>query len=1830
MTASFLRFLIGQHRNRRIKMKLISRITALLMAGAVVCSTLPANAWAVEATDTEGLCEHHPEHTAECGYAPAEPGQPCTFVCEICNSQEGGEPADKPQPDEDECVCTELCTEDQVNADCPVCSAESADLNACKGQPVQEEAECICEVPCMEDQINADCPVCGAEGADLAACKGEPAQEETKCICAVPCTEGAINKECPVCGSENADLTKCEGKEVGEQVKAVQAQIDALPSLEDIQAMSPEDQQKAHEKVQAAYDAYNALTDEQKAQITGAEIFESLFAFFNGLTNTIETLNDVKYLDENGEEQTADNVAVIDNQTAEWSGGWYVVNSDVEISDRITVTGDVHLILADGNTLTAKSGIGVDGEGNSLTIYGQTGGTGKLIATGGSGQAGIGGAENGTITIKGGTVTATGGSEAAGIGGNSNGTAKKIIINGGNITAKGGSGRWGGGAGIGSGYYSRKDIGDIIINGGTVTATGGTNSAGIGNGYAGSVCTFSTGPDGNAFIIASSILLDQTDKNNWSGVIFEGNAGQVYGSPSLKMEAAIPEGKTLIVPKENTLTIDNSVTLTNNGTIDIYGTIYGKLTNNADGTVINHGTIDGSLDNSGTITNQADAAISNKVTNNGTISTYGTISGTLTNNGTIMVGPDGSIPSNSGGSVIPFPDGETYLDASGTPQNIPANAKFLLPGATTLDGWYVVCGKVTLTNRPTVTGEAHLILVDGCELNANSGINVGEGANLTIYAQSNGSNMGKLTALGNFNQAGIGGDAGESGGTITINGGTIAARNDNNGAAGIGGGNEGAGGAITINGGTITASGGGGAAGIGGGLFGAGGTITINGGTVTAIGESGAGIGSGSFGSGGTITINGGTITATYTVLSSGIGAGSGGSNVTLEVHGNAFIIASSISAQTDKDTWSGVIFEGSAGQVYGNPILETDAEIPGDKTLTILQDRTLTIGNGVTLTNNGSVDNHGTIQKNGMIINNGTIKNYGTVQGNGAVEGNPILYQSGTVVTFWKENSQVTEASYGDTITIVATMTQKAQSRAAGAKQVEFSVDGTVFATVDVENENGQIVAKTQVTLTGDRWTASGSAYEIMADFGGNDNLMAGTGIGQLKVMPINVQNATVELSQTTFIYDGTAKTPDVIVKLGKATLTAGTDYEVDYKDNTNAGQATVTVTGKKNYTGSKTVSFTIAQSATEFDGGVTVDKQDKTYTYGDTITVTVTPKATGVAPANNALVLAAPTAGQMAIYEGDRQLTEAKDVTSGSELTFTIDTAEVNLGSGKHTLTAKFVESDNMAAQTGTVEVTVSYKITLTGQADSPTKITLNEAVVEPGDTGATITYGYNTLNEAPDNWQTGREFSGLAANTTYYFFAKAEDSSNYAKTISQGVAITTPEKAVSRIEITAQPANLSYTSGQTLDLSDLSVQVYYNDDTNETLTWASGKLTAAPAQGTVLTVAEHNGKTVTISYGGKTAQTVVLTVGKAAQEALFITGAPSPIYEGSNFTLQTSGGSGTGAVTWSVVSGPATVDANGSVTVTGTGDFHIKAVKAADVEYNQAETVITLTATKKPSGGGHSTSTYRPDVEKPEHGEVSVTPKNPEKGDKVTIQPTPDEGYEVDHVTVTDKNGKPVEVEQNKDETWSFKQPSGKVTVKVAFKPIETKWRNPFLDVSEGDWFYDAVRYVYEKGLMAGTSENTFGPNVITNRGMIVTILYRLAGSPDIEDENWGYPYVDVDANAYYGTAVYWARLNGIASGYSDERFGPDDAITREQLAVMLYRFAKAQGHDVTAQADLSGYTDADQISGFAREAMSWASAEGLINGTSGSTLSPDSSATRAQVAVILMRFASIITE
>nr|WP_302664710.1 S-layer homology domain-containing protein [uncultured Agathobaculum sp.] len=185
--------------------------------------------------------------------------------------------------------------------------------------------------------------------------------------------------------------------------------------------------------------------------------------------------------------------------------------------------------------------------------------------------------------------------------------------------------------------------------------------------------------------------------------------------------------------------------------------------------------------------------------------------------------------------------------------------------------------------------------------------------------------------------------------------------------------------------------------------------------------------------------------------------------------------------------------------------------------------------------------------------------------------------------------------------------------------------------------------------------------------------------------------------------------------------------------------------------------------------------------------------------------------------------------------------------------------------------------------------------------------------------------------------------------------------------------------------------------------------------------------------------------------------------------------------------------------------------------------------------------------------------------------------------------------------------------------------------FSDVRPSDWYHDAVNYVCENGLMNGTSDTAFSPNDTTSRGMIVTILYRLAGSPNMPESNWGYPYADVDAAAYYSTPVYWARMNDLVTGYSDDQFGPDDAITREQLTAILYRYADSLGLDTDTGFIPNKYcdfSDYQTVSRYASKAMNWCVNKGIVNG-SGGRLNPQGTATRAEVATILMNAESILS-
>ena len=175
--------------------------------------------------------------------------------------------------------------------------------------------------------------------------------------------------------------------------------------------------------------------------------------------------------------------------------------------------------------------------------------------------------------------------------------------------------------------------------------------------------------------------------------------------------------------------------------------------------------------------------------------------------------------------------------------------------------------------------------------------------------------------------------------------------------------------------------------------------------------------------------------------------------------------------------------------------------------------------------------------------------------------------------------------------------------------------------------------------------------------------------------------------------------------------------------------------------------------------------------------------------------------------------------------------------------------------------------------------------------------------------------------------------------------------------------------------------------------------------------------------------------------------------------------------------------------------------------------------------------------------------------------------------------------------------------------------------FADVSVNTWYAEAVKYVYDNGLMVGVESGKFAPDAAINRAMVVTVLYRMEGEPNA---GAGGDFTDVAAGQWYTDAVAWAAANGIVGGYGNGKFGPMDTMTREQLATVMYRYAKYKGLASDASANLSGYTDAGQIHDWALDAMKWANGTSLINGTSSTTLSPGGSSTRAQLAAILMRY------
>ena len=624
-----------------------------------------------------------------------------------------------------------------------------------------------------------------------------------------------------------------------------------------------------------------------------------------------------QYLGEDGQMYTQENAAPVQQGDTIWgtAGGetWYVANGTVTIENRVKVTGDVHLILANSAALTVNGGIEV-GEGNSFTVYAQSteeSEMGSLTATArkkGDG-AGIGGnnaplgedsrytgagGTAGSITIHGGKVTATGAEGSAGIGGGSNGAGGSTKISGGVVNATGSMTSIGPGAGIGGGYNGAG--GSVMITGGKVTATGGKNSAGIGTGDSGTGGSFSV--SGAGTVVWATSISDQTGKANgtWQGMVYEGSKGCVYGNVQLDWNFTNPANNILSVPAGGTLVIPAGVTFTNQGTMSIMGAL-----NNA-----------GALENTG-IVYQA-----------------GTYTGAAA----------------TGGGVWVELKEARYLDREGTAKThmaLPALANGFDWGMETEEMWYVAEGDVTVHGRITVTGNVHLILANGATFTVNGGIEVGEDNSFTVYAQSTEeSEMGSLEAKAatDSDEAGIGGGQFGTGGEMTIIGGKVTATGAEY-SAGIGGGLLGSGGKVTVYGGVVNATGGNYAAGIGAGgsdrrpgeyALGNGGVVTVYGGKVTAVGGNrAAGIGGGSadigIGGTGTVTVYGGVVNATGGSTGRDMsGAGIGGGTGTVAVYGGTVTATGGTAAESAYYGGAGI---GTGGLQEGD-IIELTVTLAG------------------------------------------------------------------------------------------------------------------------------------------------------------------------------------------------------------------------------------------------------------------------------------------------------------------------------------------------------------------------------------------------------------------------------------------------------------------------------------------------------------------------------------------------------------------------------------------------------------------------------------------------------------------------------------------------------------------------------------------------------------------------------------------------------------------------------------------------------------------------------------------------------------------------------------
>ena len=803
------------------------------------------------------------------------------------------------------------------------------------------------------------------------------------------------------------------------------------------------------------------------------------------------------------------------------------------------------------------------------------------------------------------------------------------------------------------------------------------------------------------------------------------------------------------------------------------------------------------------------------------------------------------------------------------------------------------------------------------------------------------------------------------------------------------------------------------------------------------------------------------------------------------------------------------------------------------------------------------------TIPADGTLINNGTIFCYGTINGN--VVGD-VRYPSGVTVTFSGEGVNTSAASYGSTIAITATMTKQTATNALTAAEgtVDFwlgAVDtGTELGSANVTSSGGTYTAT--LTLTDDMW-ANGFAIginTITADFGG----VAGTSGDGLLPSTGTATLTVTKVSQTA---------PDA------PTMSSRTTTSVTLNAVANSGQGGV----QYGYTTGNEDSV----PANRWQTGTTFTNltSGTTYTFYARYAGNDYYEPSPVSTGTSIVTLGA---------EGGDTLADGETITTGDGTTIKNDGEKIIITPGDGGSATVITPDDNVTVNTdeGTVNVPDGSTVT-TG--DGPSIIVGEGGATVGTDGGVTLPDGGSATIGSGDDTTTittpggGTIMPNDDGTVTIPDGSTVQTGDGPEMTLPGGGTVDPDTGAVTPDE----GGSVVIGSGEdTTTITPPSGQpVTPNDDGSitipggSTVTGSDGESVTIPPEGGTLQPGGDVEYTVTVTFdsqGGSQVPSQDITVGEPVSQP------DDPTRTGYRF------------LGWYTA---ATGGARWDFTQPVTGD----------------QTLYAQWAYLPPANPN-----YKITLGDTENGTVTVNPTAAKEGTTVTITPVPDAGYQVGTVSVTDRFGQAVAVDQHDDGTYTFVMPDGQVTVEVTFLQGEAP-DLPFSDVTESDWFYDAVTYAYENGLMDGVGMGLFAPNSETTRVQLVTILHRLAGQPAPSGDSG---FSDVKTGTWYTDAVAWAAQNGIVNGVSDTQFAPGDDITREQLAVILYRYATYQGYDVSQRADLSGFVDAGTISTYAQEALSWANAQGLVLGFEDDSLRPQGTATRAQIAAVLMRFCETV--